>query len=140
MEYFFDEHQRQLIVEIKFNNKCYLVFSASFPRFSLSLIILNSHFYFTILSIYKHDVYVSIRYLVCVLYCYVNIIISGTSFHYDFSVKIEFVMQSILQYYITFGLFQKYMYLSFQKKHEGFSLNDDSLVLVCYLNSSYGGQ
>ena len=29
---------------------------------------------------------------------YVNIIISGTSFHYDFSVKIEFVMQSILKY------------------------------------------
>ena len=29
---------------------------------------------------------------------YVNVIISGTSCHYDFSVKIELVMQSILQY------------------------------------------
>ena len=48
---------------------------------------------------------------------YVNIIILGTSFHYDFSVKIEFVMQSILQYlYNIWTVFQKYMYLSFKKK------------------------
>ena len=48
---------------------------------------------------------------------YVNIIISGTSFHYDFSVKIGFVMQSIFQYlYNICTVFQKYMYLNFKKK------------------------
>ena len=58
---------------------------------------------------------------------YVNIIISGTSFHYDFSVKIGFVMQSIFQYlYNICTVFQKYMYLNLyhlKKQHMGKTVN-----------------